>query len=288
MSSRPGIGTLHVPAPDDRRMRHRLLFLACMWVIAFTPFMLWKSTWHGRPLSEQQIGEYLHDSTNPRHIVIALNQVGDRMQRRDQSVVNWYPDIIRLSSFRDDEIRTIAARLLGFDLSRMDFHEALIGAVRDPAPSVRANAALSLARFGDPTGRVEVVRMLQRYTMSSPIAGDVVHLTEPGNQVQQLDGISRLNGRDGETIVKAPFHSRVVKVSAKAGQTVKAGEELATLEPSEDQLLQALRALYAIGMPEDLPLIQAVATANDRPERVRQQAVLTAQSIRARASRQAP
>jgi len=42
--------------------RNRFLFFLVAWLIVLMPFLFWWSTWFGRHLSDQQIGEYLNDA----------------------------------------------------------------------------------------------------------------------------------------------------------------------------------------------------------------------------------
>jgi hypothetical protein len=56
--------------------------------------------------------------------------------------------------------------------------------------------------------------------------------------------------------------------------------------PGADQVWEALRGLYLVGQPEDLPDIERYRLAQvGLPDRLRRQAVLTAQAIRTRAER---
>jgi hypothetical protein len=61
---------------------------------------------------------------------------------------------------------------------------------------------------------------------------------------------------------------------------------MATLDPSADQVWEALRALYLVGQPDDLPAISRYEkNLPEIPDYIRQQATLAAQAIRERASR---
>ncbi|MGH9523091.1 MAG: HEAT repeat domain-containing protein, partial [Terriglobales bacterium] len=52
------------------------------------------------------------------------------------------------------------AWVMANDPANDDFHQALLGLTKDSAPSVRANAAVSLVRFNDPAGHQTIVDML--------------------------------------------------------------------------------------------------------------------------------
>src|SRR5689334_8158490 len=66
-------GTIRAAQTEENvPMRNHILFLIAMWLIALLPFLLWRGTWFGRPLSDQQIGDYLHDNTNAKNVQHAL------------------------------------------------------------------------------------------------------------------------------------------------------------------------------------------------------------------------
>jgi len=76
-------------------------------------------------------------------------------------------------------------------------------------------------------------------------------------------------------------------ISTSTGATVAAGAEIATIDPGDEQVWEALRALYLIGRAEDLPAIRPYEReSRDIPDRVREQALLADQAIRSRASAQ--
>src|SRR5256885_4099258 len=67
------------------RTRTRVLIFVTAWAIVLMPFIFWRSTWFGRPLSDAEITQYLRDDTKPRHIQHALVQIGERIaQAREQ------------------------------------------------------------------------------------------------------------------------------------------------------------------------------------------------------------
>jgi HEAT repeat len=263
-------------------MRNRILFLVMMWLIALLPFLLWRGTWFGRPLSDQQIGDYLHDNANPTHVEHALTQLADRIQRRDQSVINWYTDVVRLASFPLEDVRATAATLMGLDTSRADFHDGLLRALRDPSPAVRANAALSLVNFGDASGHDELIRILQPTFVVTHEPARVIETAKPGSNVKQLGTVAHLKIGPQDYTVRSPIAGKIAKLNVTAGQDIRGGTEIAIVEPSADQQVLALKALYTVGDSEDLPLV-SVLTGDDVPETVRQQALLTDRSIRDRA-----
>src|SRR5258708_10964708 len=87
----------------------RLLIIATAWLIVLMPFLFWWSTWFGRPLSDQQITDYLNDQKHPRHIQHALIQVGERMERNEAGTTRWHSDLVRLASHPLEDVRNTDA-----------------------------------------------------------------------------------------------------------------------------------------------------------------------------------
>jgi hypothetical protein len=84
----------------------------------------------------------------------------------------------------------------------------------------------------------------------------------------------------GEAFVAGQLARQAVADQA----TVAAGEVVAEIAPGEDQVCEALRALYLVGTPQDSPDIERFArSVPGMSDRVRQQAALTAAAIRRRA-----
>ena len=82
-----------------------------------------------------------------------------------------------------------------------------------------------------------------------------------------------------------PPFGRIRTLSMAAGTTVAAGSEIASVDPGDEQVWEALRALYLIGQPDDLPAVRPYQ--RELPEissRLRQQALLTEKAIRDRAT----
>ena len=277
------------PAPSRHHMsaRNRWLFFLTAWLIVLMPFLFWWSTWFGRRLTDKQIGEYLNDEKHPRHIQHALVQLGERMGRHDASSARWYPEMVRLASHPVEEVRNTDAWLMGQDPAGADFHETLSKMLNDPSVVVRGNAALSLVRFGDAAGRAQVVALLQPARIAAPSAGRVIDIDHAGTPVHQGGLIAKLQDGEHTTEVRSPISGRVRTLSVSTGATVSAGTEMATVDPGDEQVWEALRALYLVGQFEDLSAIRAYQRElPEIPDRVRQQAVLTEKAIRERSTKQ--
>lgn len=277
-------------APSRHRMstRNRALFFVTAWLIVLMPFLFWWNTWFGRQLSDKQITEYLHDEKHPRHIQHALVQLGDRMLVHDVRAARWYPDLERLAAYSVEEVRNTDAWVMGQDTSQPGFHQALAKMLNDSSPVVRGNAALSLVRFGDAAGRPQIVALLQPAKIPSPVAGRVIDVDKVGTAIHQGGLIAKLAyGHELAMEVRSPITGRVRTLSVAVGNRICLGDELASIDPDAEQVWEALRALYLVGQVEDLPAIRAYERdLPEMPERIKQQAVLTENAIRERASRQ--
>src|SRR4051812_9723771 len=169
----------------------RVLFFLVAWLIVSMPFIFWRGTWFGRPLSDRELAEYLHDESKPRHIQHGLVQVGERIARAraagiaaSQVAAPWYPELLRLASHPVEEIRNTDAWIMGQDASRPEFHAALLKMLNDGSSNVRSNAALSLVSFGDASGHAQIVAMLQPQTVVAPLAGRVTATAKAGEPIK--------------------------------------------------------------------------------------------------------
>ncbi len=284
------VGDNLVPKPSRprRSTRNRLLFFLTAWLVVLMPFMFWWSTWFGRALTTKQMGEYLNDNSHPRHIQHAIVQLGQRMSQHDSSAARWYPDLVRLASHPREEVRSTDAWVMGQDTAGRGFHEALLKMLEDPSLMVRGNAALSLVRFGDNTGRSQIVSLLQPVTITTPTAGRVMDTAGVGTSIHEGGLIAKLQDGDGQQTreLRSPITGRVRTLSTATGAAVVPGTVIATVEPGEEQVWEALRALYLIGQLEDLPAIRPYQReVPEVPERLRQQAIEDERAIQDRASR---
>jgi len=274
-----------LPQPRKPTMSRtqKLLFFVVAWLICLMPFLFWWNTWFGRKLSDQQLEEYLHDAKKPRHIQQALVQVGERITRRDDSARRWYPVLVQLAADPVEEVRNTDAWVMGQDASPAEFHEALLKMLSDPSPMVRGNAALSLVRFGDATGRPQIVALLRPAKILAPAAGRIGDSDRPGTSIHQGGLIAKLEYGDRATEeIRSPIPGRIRSVAGK-GANLAAGSEIAVIDPSTEQVWEALRALYLIGQEEDIPAILPYERdVPDVSDDVRRQAAETEKAIRER------
>ena len=149
---------------------------------------------------------------------------------------------------------------------------------------VRGNAALSLVRFGDASGRPEIVALLQPATVTAPSDGRVVDSDRPGTAIRQGGLLAKvsISGSSQVTEIRSPIPGRIRSVS-QAGATLKAGSEVAVVDPASDQVWEALRALFLVGQADDLAAIRPYERElPEIPDHVRQQAVETEKAIEQR------
>lgn len=281
----PQTGAASGQSAHGMSTRTRLLFYLAAWLIVLLPFLFWWSSWFGRRLSDQQITQYLTDDKHPRHIQHALVQIGERLTRHD-SALRWYPELVRLSGHPVEEVRNTDAWVMGQDPSGAGFHQALLKMLQDSSPMVRGNAALSLVRFGDASGHSQIVALLQPVHIAAPFGGHIIDADRPGTAIHQGGIIARLSYGQGQTTdLRSPISGRIHSLSAATGASVASGEEIAVVDPGDEQVWEALRALYIIGRAEDLPAIRAYEReSRDIPDRIREQALLADRAIRSRAS----
>ena len=271
------------PPPEQPvSLWRRIVFLAAVWLLVLTPFLFWHGPWFGRPLSDQQIDNYLHDS-NPQHVRHALMQIGERMSRRDPTVVDWYPDLVALAASPYEEVRAADAWVLGQDSTHPEFRPPLHRLLQDASVPVRHSAALSLVQFGDASGHEQIVAMLQPVIVAAPKAGRILEIVRPDSLVREGGLVAEMATQSGVLQIKAPLSGRVHDVRTELGESAAAGAELLTVAPNAEQLWNALRALHDVGRLGDLPAIEPyLQLSTEFPARVRQQAELTEQAIRQR------
>jgi len=281
------VASAAVPELKPKRSMSRtqkILFFATGWLIVLMPFLFWWNTWFGRHLSDQQLTEYLHDDKKPRHIQQALVQISDRMSHHDAAVSQWFPELVALAANPVEEVRNTDAWVMGQDTSAVRFHETLLKMLSDSSPMVRGNAALSLVRFGDSTGRPQIVALLQPAQITAPVAGHIADSDRPGTAVHQGGLLAKLAtaASSAPVEIRSPIPGRIRSVS-QPGANVAAGAEVAIVDPGTEQVWEALRALYIVGQVDDLASIRPYE--RDLPDisnDVRQQAVETEKAIQSR------
>jgi hypothetical protein len=269
----------HASLDGKRRTPWALAFVAVLFVVM--PFLTWYGTTFWRTLSDAQVDEYLGDAGNLRHVQHALEEIDRRVVSGDANAKRWYPRVVQVSKDSTADLRMTAAWVMGDENREESFHVALVPLLNDPEPAVRRMAALSLSRFDDARSRTELVAMLHDYTVPITVGGSVETVLPAGSVVSRQTMIARVRVDAGEVReVRSPLAGRVKKLSVTEGTNVRAGDELLVLSPDPENVLQALRALYLVGMQEDIAEIEPYAQgAAGMPGRVKEQAAQTVEMI---------
>jgi HEAT repeats len=259
-----------------------ILFLAVLFVAA--TFLAWYFSWFGREISDADVAKYLVDDKNPRHVQHALLQIQQRLERGDQSVKAWYPQLVALSNNPETEFRLTVAWVMGFDNQSPEFHQSLLKLVSDPQPIVRRNAALALVRFNDSSGRQELMSVLIPYAVKAPDDGTIASTLQAEAQVARGALLARVQRADGRVVeVRSPLPGKINSVSKQNGTQLKNGDEVLSLNSDENSVWEALRGLSLIGESSDIERIQSYSARSDVAERIKEQANLTIKSIQTRA-----
>lgn len=264
--------------------RWTFIVLALTLLFVLMPFLFWRATWFGRPLTDAQLADYLNPKSNPHDIQHGLSQVSDRIVRHDPTVANFYPQVIALASDPEAPIRTMAAWTMGQDNQSFAFHTALLPMLKDSDPTVRSNAALALVRFRDSAGHDVIVGMLKASPVDAPSAGILQTRLKPGQTMNPGTLLARIKTPDGEREVRSDISGTLDHWMLPDGSSVAPGVHIAAVLPADDAVWEALRALYLIGKAGDLDTIAPyVRGGGGAPPQIAEQARLTMEEIRSRA-----
>jgi pyruvate/2-oxoglutarate dehydrogenase complex dihydrolipoamide acyltransferase (E2) component len=119
--------------------------------------------------------------------------------------------------------------------------------------------------------------------MASPQSGTIVDSGTVGTAVHQDGLVAKIQTQSGTLDLRSPIAGRIESIARGKGQTVAAGIPIATIQPETEQIWEALRGLYLVGIMEDLPVVTAYERdLPEIPDRIRQQAKLTEEAIRSR------
>jgi biotin carboxyl carrier protein len=277
------------PAKPRMSRRNRFLIFVVAWAIVLMPFLFWRSTWFGRPLSNAELTQYLRDDSKPRHIQHALVQLGERMNRQPAAAsAPFYPELLRLSSHPVEEIRSTDAWVIGQAPTTPEFHQALLNMLNDASFNVRSNAALGLVRYGDAAGHTQIMAMLQpvQVKANSSTAGRVTAVATAGDPIRAGTMVVRVESNGQSTDVRSPITGTLTSVLVRKDDSISVGTPIAEIAPGTDQVWEALRALLLIGTSADLPEVRKwERDTRGIANRVRQQATETEKAILARQAR---
>ncbi len=267
--------------------RSKLLLFALAVLTVLVPFLFWWGTWFGRTLTDEEIEKCLSPEAKPRKIQHALVQLSERISRGERvGSRKWSGAVERLAGHPVAEVRMTVAWFMGQDNQSQEFHQALTLLVQDPEPLVRQNAALSLVSFGDEEGRPELLMMLRPYTIRTAREGALSYRLKEDDSVNPGTLLARIQVSENDVAeVRSPLPGFLKSKLVEDGKKVSVGEAILLLAPAEEQVWEALRALYLVGQPQDLPDIEPFAArAPDMSDRIRQQALQTINAIKLRSS----
>src|SRR6202035_2080054 len=125
---------------------------------------------------------------------------------------------------RVEDVSNTDAWVMGEDTSGAGFHDTLLKMLADPSPMVRGNAALSLVRFGDASGRPQILTLLQPAKITATESGRIVDADRPGTAIHQRGLIAKLAASvHPQTIeIRSPIPGRIRSV-AGTGANLAAG-----------------------------------------------------------------
>ena len=279
------------PAPPKPGLKRRWLFviLALTFLFVLMPFLFWQATWFGKPLDNAQLAKSLNDRANPREVQHALSQLADRILAPSPAVRDsarpFYPQVVEIAQSGQDELRLTAAWVMGQDNTVPGFHDELLRLLQDPNPMVRRNAALALVRFHDVSGIAEIRSMLQPSNVAAPQPGALEQRLKPGDAINPGTLIGRIDSGNAKNELRSQIPGTIDRWLVPDKSSVVPPQPVLLVDPSSDEIWEALRALYLIGDAQDLPTVDTIARgASDVPLRVRQQAEVSASAIRSRLS----
>ncbi len=130
-------------------------------------------------------------------------------------------------------------------------------------------------------------RSLQPYAVAAPAAGVMESTLKEQSPVARGSLLVRLRQANNVLAeVRSPLPGRVERIALPQGSTVTAGETLLTLSSDEESIWEALRGLALVGDKDDLPVLEQYergqAPGPIRSDRIKDQAALTARTIRSR------
>jgi len=274
------------PKPGLKR-RWLFVILALTFLFVLMPFLFWQATWFGKPLDNAQLAKSLDDRAHPREVQHALSQLADRILAPSPAVRDsarpFYPQVVQIAQTGQDELRLTAAWVMGQDNSVPGFHDELLRLLQDPNPMVRRNAALALVRFQDGSGLAEIRSMLRPSNVTAVETGTLDQRLKPGDAINPGTLVGHIDSGKTKNEMRSQIPGTIDRWLVSDKSAVAAGQPVLLVDPSSDEIWEALRALYLIGDAQDLPALDMIARgAGDVPLRVRQQAEVAASAIRAR------
>lgn len=234
--------TLRLPAllpPRGTPQRLKLIIGAAVMLLIVLPLAFWGLVWFGLPMDGDEIAQALGEPVRPTLAQRTLLEMGEKVSRGHRYLRRWYPRIAALSEHPSEELRRTAAWFMGQDPSSSAFQHRLAEMLKDPAPLVRRQAALSLAAFRDARAVAPLRAMLSASIITAPLAGPLEYRVLVGDTVRPVTVLARV----ADTEVHAQVPGRVARLLAPDGSQVTKNQPLIELEPDAEAARQAQRAL---------------------------------------------
>jgi len=128
----------------------------------------------------------------------------------------------------------------------------------------------------------ELRAMLEPFDVRSPMAGTIASLLSEGSSVRAGGLLARIRDLKGNVQeFRSPLDGTIAKSLVKEGDPVAASRTIVMLDPDNNTIRDALRALAYVGTKEDLALIESCAQTSKAAE-VRTEAAASAKAIRNR------
>jgi pyruvate/2-oxoglutarate dehydrogenase complex dihydrolipoamide acyltransferase (E2) component len=129
--------------------------------------------------------------------------------------------------------------------------------------------------------------MLRPFAVKMTFAGTLITVLPVGSPVSREAMVARVRDEKGSVQeIRAPVAGKIERVSAVDGMSLAVGAELLVLAPDSKNVWEALRALYLVGVAEDVPEVERYAQGvPGMSEEIKKQAALTAEAIKSRSAR---
>jgi biotin carboxyl carrier protein len=268
----------------SKRATYIVLLIAVSFVLM--PFLFWRASWFGAPMSAAEISSALAPGAEPRKTQHALAQLSALMDRRDPAARQWYQGVVAAAKHPDAQIRLTAAWVMGRDNTSQEFHQALAAMLSDPDAMVRSNAALALVPFGDASGRPQLLALLQPFTVTAPggfSGGTLRPRLKEHDAVRPGTLLARIDTAQGVVEVRSPVPGTLQRWLGEAGAPITAQQPLCVLSPDAQAAWEALRGLYLVGQRDDASIVASfLRNSGDLPANVAEQARLTLQALESR------
>jgi len=246
---------------------------------------VWRQTWFGARLDDDALIAAMAPEAKPRDVQHGIEEITKRFEAGLLGMDRWAKALVEASRRPEDPVRNTAAWGMGYDAGREEFvarlREMVVG---DASILARRNAALSLAKSGDASGRAVLRSMLESFTVTAPQAGVVDGLPGLESLVRENRSVGRVRLDDGTNdLVLAAVPGRVAKRVVEDGARIAAGDAVLVLAPDAQHALNAAVALKLVGTKDDVaPLELAAAPQSTFPDDVKAAARAAADAVRAR------